>query len=587
VLSVVIPTHQQRRRLVRTLAALSEQKPVRDGFEVIVVIDGSTDGTGEELAARDYPFPLRVLEQRHNGQGAARNLGASQARGDGLVFFDDDVIPVPDFLSKCRTALDAGAEVVLGRLVLGDWVPSGPQRDEYEAWLATADQQLAAGEPNVDNIVFGATAVDRATFDAAGGFDEVYTAGGLYGAEDAELGCRLLKAGARFRYEPEAVGFTECETDARRLLTRAYQVGRNHVRLVRTHPEVAEKLFGAPFRESRLHAVVGPLGRGVPWLHPLLRWVWYTVAWLYERHPASRLVRRAWRVALASEHWRGVTSAGGSDLAELHRRPGRRSGSLRVLCYHAVADLDHDPLLSEYAVTAEQLGQQLRIVHRLGYRWVDLDTALDFLEGRRTIRRGVLVTFDDGYADFGDVGLPVLERQGVRPALFAVSGRLGDSNAWDERRGATSLRLLDAHELRQVATRGTDVGSHSRTHPDLTALDEDELRAEVAGSREDLRSLDGDWASAFAYPQGRHDPRVCAAVRVAGYRAAFTVAPGVARPGGDLLRIPRIEVHRGDSPLRFAVKVVSAGRSPGWEVWVRHTTRPLARRIRRLVRSLQ
>ncbi len=117
---------------------------------------------------------------------------------------------------------------------------------------------------------------------------------------------------------------------------------------------------------------------------------------------------------------------------------------------------------------------------------------------------------------------------------------------------------LSLRQLRGLIAAGWEIGAHSRTHPDLTTLDDRSLRSEVAGSRRDLERLLGVKVATFCYPAGRNDARVRATVRAAGYSAATTVDPGVAAPDGDRFVLPRIRVDGSDGPQAVLARVRGA-----------------------------
>src|SRR4051794_3983148 len=98
--SVVVPTFNRRAGLERLLRALAIQTYPADLFEVVVVDDGSTDGTYAHLRRLVLPFTSRYYRQRNQGPAAARNLGVHHARGRLLVFLDDDVAPVRSLLAE-------------------------------------------------------------------------------------------------------------------------------------------------------------------------------------------------------------------------------------------------------------------------------------------------------------------------------------------------------------------------------------------------------------------------------------------------------------------------------------------------------
>jgi peptidoglycan/xylan/chitin deacetylase (PgdA/CDA1 family) len=106
-----------------------------------------------------------------------------------------------------------------------------------------------------------------------------------------------------------------------------------------------------------------------------------------------------------------------------------------------------------------------------------------------------------------------------------------------------------------MAAGGWSFHSHSMHHRSLTALAGDALAEELAGSRERLRSLLGTAVDCLAYPYGHHDSQVVAAVRAAGYRAAFSVQPGFNRRDVDRYRIRRLDVFGQDSPRELLRKV--------------------------------
>src|SRR5881394_1714601 len=106
-ISVVLPTYNRSESLRRTLASLERQTFPAAKFEVIVVDDGSTDGTASvaaEFAGRG-PMKVEYVRGSHEGPGASRNLGVSRARGGIVAFIEDDVLPEPDWLASAEPCL--------------------------------------------------------------------------------------------------------------------------------------------------------------------------------------------------------------------------------------------------------------------------------------------------------------------------------------------------------------------------------------------------------------------------------------------------------------------------------------------------
>jgi glycosyltransferase involved in cell wall biosynthesis len=99
-LSIIIPTYNRKQVLLMCLNYLKQQTCPASRFEVIVAVDGSTDGTKEYIESNEFPFALKIVEQVNSGPAAARNLGARNASGEYLLFLDDDILATPDLIAE-------------------------------------------------------------------------------------------------------------------------------------------------------------------------------------------------------------------------------------------------------------------------------------------------------------------------------------------------------------------------------------------------------------------------------------------------------------------------------------------------------
>jgi peptidoglycan/xylan/chitin deacetylase (PgdA/CDA1 family) len=159
-----------------------------------------------------------------------------------------------------------------------------------------------------------------------------------------------------------------------------------------------------------------------------------------------------------------------------------------------------------------------------------------------------VLTFDDGFADLFDAAVPALRDAGVPAAFFVVTGALPGPGRMPGGDGP----LLDGAGVHGLRDAGFEVGSHTRAHVRLPGASGEVAREEIAGSRADLEAVLGVAPDLFAYPWGAADPAAAAAVREAGYRAAFTTAGGAVRRGADLYLLPRIHVPGNASVSRVA-----------------------------------
>jgi peptidoglycan/xylan/chitin deacetylase (PgdA/CDA1 family) len=169
-----------------------------------------------------------------------------------------------------------------------------------------------------------------------------------------------------------------------------------------------------------------------------------------------------------------------------------------------------------YSLAADRFRAQLALLRALGYRSVSPgEIARAVRSGAPLPRRAVSITFDDGYRDTLTVALPILRQFGFTAVCYVVQDRVGGISDW-----TTPAPLMNWSEVEEWLRAGMDIGSHSRTHRDLTSLGAAELRHEVESSRALLEDRLGRPMSSFAYPFNRFGPRELDTVAAAGYECA-------------------------------------------------------------------
>lgn len=125
-------------------------------------------------------------------------------------------------------------------------------------------------------------------------------------------------------------------------------------------------------------------------------------------------------------------------------------------------------------------------------------------------------------------------------AIRRLNAAVGSLGAFDTHQD----RLMTPDDARRLAAAGHEVASHTRTHPLLPQLTDEEALAELAGSRDDLAALIGGPVSSLAYPNGSYDGRVAGLARRAGYAVAVTMRAGLNRPDADGLELGRVFVSQ-------------------------------------------
>ena len=218
-----------------------------------------------------------------------------------------------------------------------------------------------------------------------------------------------------------------------------------------------------------------------------------------------------------------------------------------ILMYHSISpSTEPDP--HRLRVHPDRLDRHLRLLRRLGLRGVSQTELV------RAVERGeadglVGLTFDDGYTDFLEYAVPVLERHGMTGTVYVVAGRMGGENTWDT---GPRFRIMDTQQVRKVAAAGHEVGSHTMTHVRLAGVDPTQLAVEVGESRRVLEDVLQSEVPGFCYPWGSYDAASADAVRAAGYDNACVT--GDYEPG-DRVTLPRCYVSPGDTRAHIVARL--------------------------------
>lgn len=227
-----------------------------------------------------------------------------------------------------------------------------------------------------------------------------------------------------------------------------------------------------------------------------------------------------------------------------------------ILMYHAI-DEPRSPAEARYCVTPGAFRAQMAELVQLRYRPTSLLALVAALrEGAPILPGTVVITFDDGFECFQRNALPVLSQFGIPATLFAVAGKLGESNTWMQSKGWPERRLLSADQLREMQAAGVTIGCHGLSHVPMNQCSVDELTAETSVARRLLCEALGSDVTLFAYPHGAQGERERQAVAAAGFLAACSTEPGFNPPDSDRFALRRIDVYGGDSLTAFRRKVL-------------------------------
>jgi peptidoglycan/xylan/chitin deacetylase (PgdA/CDA1 family)/glycosyltransferase involved in cell wall biosynthesis len=579
-LSVIVPTLNRKKVLERTLPALEAQDLPPDEFEVIVIDNGSSDGTLQFLEAWKPPFASRILQVSRRGVSAARNAGVLAASGTLILFLDDDLIASPTLFSRHCAAHQAVTQqqIVRGHVTVAPGssktIIRGLTESYYEHLnqLLTSELELRFPDDVGPSISLLSSMVNcsmpREALLRCGGFDEA-----IFAAEDLELGIRLWKMGLPLRCDPAAVAeefYTKASHDY--LFQQAVSSGKGDWRVVHKHPEYRPYSSLAAFSETtiakrwlRNMAMRFPLSP-VPLMAISLR----LERFFFNSVPLRKIGERIFQAAERIQRLRSGLKAAGS-WERLESEYDRR---LPVLMYHRVGPL-RPGMSREWNISPEEFERHIHWIKQAGYETVLPAEWLSWLQtGTRLPRKPVLITFDDAYADTAKFGLPILQSYGMKAAVYVVTQRIAGTNTWDEIKGSEALQLMTADQIRYWAGQGVEFGAHSRAHSDLTALSPEEVNLEVQGSRDDLEAIIGGPVTSFAYPFGKQTDAVRDVVKQS-FDLAFCSEEGLnyLRCDRHLLKRSYIGANTSTAELRILLRSGSIQKIRAWKSRIALRTR--------------
>jgi peptidoglycan/xylan/chitin deacetylase (PgdA/CDA1 family) len=239
----------------------------------------------------------------------------------------------------------------------------------------------------------------------------------------------------------------------------------------------------------------------------------------------------------------------GAPAARALAPTGPHHAPVPILMYHVVAAAPPGTPYPELWVAPGRFGAEMHALAHAGYHATILDTVWRAWHGHGSLpRHPIVISFDDGYQSQSTTARRRLHQLGWPGVLNLEVKNVGLKGG------------LARGEVRAMMRDGWEIDAHTLTHPDLTTLDAPRLRREIAGSRRWLHRTFGVPVDFFAYPSGRYNPTVEAAVRAAGYLGASTTQPGRATRAGDPFALPRVRVTPAVTPGQLLAQVRALGR---------------------------
>jgi peptidoglycan/xylan/chitin deacetylase (PgdA/CDA1 family) len=236
--------------------------------------------------------------------------------------------------------------------------------------------------------------------------------------------------------------------------------------------------------------------------------------------------------------------------------------AIPILLYHSISS-DPASWIRRFAVSPDAFESHLDLLIDRGATTLTVSALADAMaqDPVELPARTVLITFDDGFADFHEYALPALVDRGLASTLYVTTGFLGGRTGGGD---ASGERMLDWSQLAEVSAAGVEIGGHSHSHPQLDMLRSRRAADEVTRCKSRLEQELGVEVRSFAYPHGYFGPRVQRLVVEAGYSSACAVKNAFSSTVDDIFSLARLTVETATPPAQIAAWLAGEGAPAAW-----------------------
>ncbi len=226
-----------------------------------------------------------------------------------------------------------------------------------------------------------------------------------------------------------------------------------------------------------------------------------------------------------------------------------------ILMYHSIAE-SSTPEFRDYVVPPGVFEAQIQALVESGWQTITMTALAQRLAaGQALPAQTVLLTFDDGFQDFAEAALPVLQRYGCTATLYVTTRFVGGRSRWLAPEGEAGRPMLSWSDLAHVQAAGVEIGAHSETHPQLDLLSPTVLARELTVPKVALEDSLGAPVTSLAYPFGYATARVRQMSAQLGYTNACIVGDLIADGSEDPFAVPRLTVTRELEPSELVARV--------------------------------
>ena len=541
-LSIVVPTLNRRDILTKTLPRLLNQDVPNGIYEVVVVSDGSTDGTVDFVRSLRSPVPLRVLDRPHLGASSARNAGIEAAHGELVLLLDDDMLCESTLVGRhLARHQDGSPSIVIGSVLTSSESYPGFACEFTKQAHRLYHDAIARGETGAVQWLSNNFSAPRKLLLSHGGYDERFTY-----SEDHEFAIRLWNAGVSFKFlydEPVYEIYTKgtehvVNSDSPRL-------GSSDVQLSRKHPGYRrESVPASILGETRVKLMMWWLCCVIPVSPGKTLRIPCSLAERLRSNPQIE------KFGIRLLHYRKAIAIMRGAMGEVGSWKGlRREFGIRlpVLRYTRLGSV-------------KKFEAHVRWLARRGYKGIAAADWVAWVEkGMPLPERPILFMFEGADSKLADHALPVLRRYGFRALVFVDIAQPGSKPEDDGELRQAGRRRWAPSQLQYWANEGIEFGIQNRTSPRRIQIVGDKLADQIKRGTEELAQRLGRRPIAFAYQAGSISGDLLDQVR-RSFEIAFGDASGLNALSTDLHLMRTTEIKPSDRIFKLA-SAVHFGRS--------------------------
>lgn len=241
-----------------------------------------------------------------------------------------------------------------------------------------------------------------------------------------------------------------------------------------------------------------------------------------------------------------------------------------ILMYHSISGYA-TPKFRPIAVSPELFADHMAYLRQRGCTPITITQFVNAVAqgGNALPERPLILTFDDGFADFFTEALPLLQQYSFTATLYIATGFIGSTSRWLVREGEATRPMLTWDQVSEVSACGIECGGHSHWHPQLDTLPLPEARHEIAHCKRLLEDHLGQEVSTFAYPYGYHSATIKRLIWEAGYTSACTVGYAMSSMTTDPFALVRLRMGADTSVEALATLLTQPIPSIGTTIYKR------------------